>query len=307
MLSVSGEAQRINVALARDKRIGIIGLGRLGAASAEVFQRSGYELVGVSARSDASKARAEQRVPNVPVLSPQEVADRADCVILTVSDDAIAPVAEEIVAAGSLQAGNIVVHLSGRCGLEVLESARKASAIPLACHPAMTFAGTPNDANLLASSPFGITALPEHRELAEGFVQAIGGSSTWIAEDKRTMYHAAMVFGANNLISLIAVAIQAMAAAGIEDAGSFLAPILRASLENTIQLGPQALTGPVRRGDIGTLHAHIDALRELKPELIPGYVDFARFTAGMALREELNDAAILQKALVALQSEGAPE
>ncbi|MFF4450502.1 Rossmann-like and DUF2520 domain-containing protein [Streptomyces sp. NPDC001502] len=288
-------------------RIGIIGLGRLGAASAEVFQRSGYELVGVSARSDASKARAEQRVPGVSVLSPQEVAARADCVILTVSDDAIAAVAEEIVAAGSLQAGNIVVHLSGRCGLEVLESARKVSAVPLACHPAMTFAGTPNDADLLASSPFGITSLPEHRQYAEGFVEAIGGSCTWIAEDKRTMYHAAMVFGANNLISLIAVAIQAMVAAGIEDAGGFLAPILRASLENTIELGPQALTGPVRRGDIGTLHAHIEALRELKPELIPGYVDFARFTAGMALREELNDAAILQRALVALQGEGAPE
>ncbi|GLV91640.1 hypothetical protein Slala04_30940 [Streptomyces lavendulae subsp. lavendulae] len=289
------------MALARDMRIGIIGLGRLGAASAEVFQRSGYDVVGVFARSAGSKARAQQRVPNIPVLSLQEVATRADCIILTVSDDAIGAVAEELVSTDCLQSGNIVVHLSGRCGLEVLDSVRKMRAVPLACHPAMTFAGTPHDADLLQSSPFGITSRPEHREHAEGFVHAIGGTSTWIPEDKRTMYHAAMVFGANNLISLVAVAVQAMAAAGIEDSSSFLAPILRASLENAIELGPQALTGPVRRGDVGTLRAHIDALREVKPDLIPGYIDFAQFTLGMALREELNDPVVLHKALAALQ------
>ncbi|MGW1667085.1 DUF2520 domain-containing protein, partial [Streptomyces microflavus] len=178
---------------------------------------------------------------------------------------------------------------------------RMVSAIPLACHPAMTFAGTDEDANLLASSPFGITSLPEHKHYAEGFVQAIGGNPVWIPDEKRTMYHAAMVFGANNLISLVATSIQAMKAAGIDDAGRFLAPILRASLENAIVLGPKALTGPVRRGDVGTVVGHIKALREEMPGLITGYVDFARFTAEMALNEELNAPEILHKVLATLR------
>jgi predicted short-subunit dehydrogenase-like oxidoreductase (DUF2520 family) len=115
------------------------------------------------------------------------------------------------------------------------------------------------------------------------------------------------VLGANNLITLVAASMQALSAAGVADPGFVLGPLLRTSLENALRLGDHALTGPVRRADTGTIGAHLAALRERTPELVPGYLQFALFTAQRARNAALNTAEELDRAVNLLRTEAAKE
>src|SRR5690606_24159900 len=131
----------------RDRPVGIIGAGRVGTALGVALIRAGYELVGVSARSAEARQRAARLLPGTPVLDPPTLARNSGILLLTVSDDAIAPIAGSLAAAGDLHNGQYVLHASGAHGLAVLQDAAKVGAVPLAIHPAMTFPGLETDAD----------------------------------------------------------------------------------------------------------------------------------------------------------------
>ena len=190
--------------------------------------------------------------------------------------------------------------MSGAHGLKVLDAGTRLGAIPLAMHPAMTFAGRATDAEKFEGTPFGITTIEGHRTAAEDFVRYLGGVPIWIPDDKRTLYHAAMVFGANNLISLVSGAMEIIERAGVNDAGQLLGPILRASLENTLKYGDAALTGPVRRGDVGTIRAHLESLRNDAPSLVKPYTCFGEYTANRAIAHKLNREDVISAVLAEL-------
>jgi predicted short-subunit dehydrogenase-like oxidoreductase (DUF2520 family) len=152
-----------------------------------------------------------------------------------------------------------------------------------------------------------VTSPDGERERAEQLVVDLGGVPVWIAEADRTLYHAALVLGANNLISLTAASMQALGAAGVADPGLVLGPLVRASLENALRLGDQALTGPVRRGDTGTIASHLAALRERTPALVPGYLQFALVTVQRAKEAALNSADTLDRVADLLRDEAARE
>ncbi|MEU8236394.1 DUF2520 domain-containing protein [Actinoplanes sp. NPDC048967] len=284
--------------------IGVIGAGRLGTALGQKLVAMGDNLVGVSARSEASRARAGERLPDVKIMAPAEIARQADCVILAVPDDAIRPMAERLAADGTLVAGQYIMHVSGAHGLASLEPASALGVMPVAMHPAMTFAGQPDDFEKFEQTPFGITAPEQCRPVVEDFVRHLGGAPVWISDNKRTLYHAAMVFGANNLISLVAGAMEIVEQAGVESPGDLLGPILRASLENTLKFGDAALTGPVRRGDLGTVRAHLSSLQSDAPTLVGPYASFGAYTADRAISHKLNDEKTIALVLTELVNRG---
>ncbi|RZU50930.1 putative short-subunit dehydrogenase-like oxidoreductase (DUF2520 family) [Krasilnikovia cinnamomea] len=284
----------------RNGSVGIVGGGRVGTALGQALQGAGYQVVGVSARSAQARDRCRRRLPGVPVLTPHEVAARSSLTLLSVPDDAIASVCGELAAAGALAPGRHVMHASGACGLAVLREATAVGATPLAVHPAMTFPGGDSDAEHVAGIAFAVTAPPEARDRAEGLVRDLGGVPVWIAEADRTLYHAALVLGANNLVTLTAAAMQALGAAGVPDPGFILGPLVRTTLENALRLGDDALTGPVRRGDTATIGAHVSTLRERVPALVPGYLQFARVTAERALAANLGQAASVERVVAML-------
>ncbi|MFF0106631.1 DUF2520 domain-containing protein [Streptomyces hirsutus] len=171
----------------------------------------------------------------------------------------------------------------------------------------MTFPGLDTDADNLAGLAYAVTSPDDERMNAEQLVVDLGGVPVWIAESDRTLYHAALVLGANNLISLTAASMQALSAAGVADPGMVLGPLVRTSLENALRLGDQALTGPVRRADLGTIGSHVAALRERAPELLPGYLQFALVTAHRAKAAALNTAEELDRVVNLLRTEVAEE
>ena len=147
----------------------------------------------------------------------------------------------------------------------MLDPALRAGALPLALHPAMTFTGTPVDVQRLAGCSFGVTAPEELRLAAEALVIEMGGEPEWIAEEARPLYHAALALGANHLVTLVAQSMELLRAAGVEAPDRMLGPLLGAALDNALRSGDAALTGPVARGDAGTVAAHVAELRSARP------------------------------------------
>lgn len=259
-------------------RVGIVGAGRVGAALGAGLAAAGHQIVAVSGDSVASRRRIARLLPSAEVLPPDQVAARAEFLILSVPDDALGRV-----ATGAFSPGQIVAHTSGAHGLGVLAPAVVAGARPLALHPAMTFTGTRVDLKRLRDGvSFGVTAPPDLRPFATRVVADLGGTIEWIPEERRALYHAALAHGANHLVTLVAEAADLLREAGVGNPNRMLGPLLSAALDNALRHGDRALTGPVARGDVGTVRAHLRVLAEHAPEMLPTYRALAARTAERA-------------------------
>ena len=263
--------------------VGVVGAGRVGSVLGAALVRAGHRVTGAYAVSDASRARAQALLPGVPVADVATVLAGAELVLLAVPDDALADLVAGLSATGAWQAGQIVVHTSGRHGTAVLDPVRAHHAMPLAIHPAMTFTGTAMDLERLTECAFGVTSDDLLRPVAEALVLEMGGSPVWVPEEDRLAYHAALAHGANHLVTLTAQAMEVLTRAGVDEPRRILAPLMHAALDNALRAGDAALTGPVARGDVGTVEGHLRELDRLAPEIRRTYVALARATALRAL------------------------
>jgi predicted short-subunit dehydrogenase-like oxidoreductase (DUF2520 family) len=264
-------------------RVGVIGAGRVGAVLAAGLQDAGVEIAAVAGESAASRTRIETLLPGVPVDKPTAVAKSCDVLLLTVPDDALDNVVRMLAASGALARGQHIVHTSGRHGLAVLRPALDLGAHGIALHPAMTFTGTDVDVTRLVGCVFGVTCRQGERSLAEHIVGLLRGQVAWLAEEQREIYHAALAHGANHLITLVSQSMDALRAAGSPDPAAMLRPLLVAALDNSLAYGDAALTGPIVRGDVQTVGAHLRSLRAYTPAALEAYVALARATATRAL------------------------
>ena len=264
-------------------RVGIIGAGRVGSVLGAALRKAGHDVTGVSAVSAASRERAADLLPNVPIKQPEHVAADADLVLLTVPDDELPGLIRGLNFPDVL-GPKIVLHTSGATGLDVLAPVVEAGGVPLAIHPAMTFSGTAADLPRLAGCPFAVTVMPDHRMVADALVLDLGGEPFPLAESDRAQYHAALSHGANHLVTLVAQAAELLRRIEIEDPGRLLRPLLEAALENALERGDKALTGPVARGDAQTVTRHLQVVDELKArgiatDISPAYRAMALATA----------------------------
>jgi predicted short-subunit dehydrogenase-like oxidoreductase (DUF2520 family) len=268
-------------------KVGIISAGRVGTALGVALETAEHVVVACSAISSASRQRAERRLPDTPVRPVDEVAAGAELLILAVPDAELAPLVTGLAATSAVPPGAIVVHTSGANGVALLAPLTEQGCVPLAIHPAMTFTGGDEDIERLQGTCFGITAADEiGYAVAQSLVLEIGGEPFRVREDARTLYHAALAHAGNHLVTVIADALVALRAAiagqellGQELVGDapgglaerVIAPLARAALENTLQRGQAALTGPVARGDAAAVAAHLTALGEVDPQLAEAY------------------------------------
>jgi predicted short-subunit dehydrogenase-like oxidoreductase (DUF2520 family) len=234
-----------------------------------------------SSASITSSSRA------APFLAVPDVAGNAELLVLAVPDTELPGLVSGLAATSAVRPGTIVVHTSGVNGIEVLAPLSAQDCIPLAIHPAMAFTGSDEDIARLPDTCFGITAADEvGYAIAQSLVLEIGGEPFRVPEQARTLYHAALAHAGNHLVTVLTDALDALRAAvsGTELLGQqlvddqpggiaerILGPLARAALENTLQRGQAALTGPIARGDAAVVAGHLRALQTVDPELAQAY------------------------------------
>jgi predicted short-subunit dehydrogenase-like oxidoreductase (DUF2520 family) len=263
--------------------VGVVGTGRAGSVIGAALKRAGHQIKACTAVTDLSKLRAEALLPGVAILSIEEtVADR-DLILLAIPDDVLAEVVSGLAATNAVSPGTFVLHLSGRYGIDILRPLTEQGCLPLALHPVMTFTGTSIDLNRLSACPFGVTTHQTLRPVAETLVMEMGGDPVWVPEASRSLYHAALTFGANNLMTLVNQTSELLESAGISNPELLVAPLLSASLDNALRNGDSALTGPIARGDAQTVREHLRVLANFDPAVTQAYRSLARLTAVRAL------------------------
>jgi predicted short-subunit dehydrogenase-like oxidoreductase (DUF2520 family) len=274
-------------------RLGIVGAGRVGTGLALSFARAGCRIVAVASRSAVSARRLARRVRGARAVSPQEVADSADLVFLTVSDDAIAAVASGI----RWRERSACVHCSGAGDLDLLAKAAADGARTGGFHPLRMF-GEPGKSFELRGCAIAIAGPePLARELAR-LARAVGGRPLRLPEGGRALYHIGANFSGAFVVALIAETIALWKKIGIpeKDAIAALLPLLHGSAGNVAKLGlAGALGSVVARGDVGVIRRHLDALAKDAPEALELYRLLSLRTVPLALTKGTLAPGVAQK------------
>ena len=263
-------------------RVGVIGAGRVGPVIGRALQLVGHEIIGITRSSNSQRNDAVEAILGAAVIEPDE-ACRGDLVVIAIPDDQIKPLVQGLAKLGCFRPGQVVMHTSGVHGINVLEAAQAAGALPIALHPAMTFTGTSLDVERLQMCPAAITATAVALPIASALAMEMGMEPCVVEEEDRTLYHAGLTHGANHLVTLVNEALSILEAAGIENPELYIRPLLNAALERALSEGAHGLTGPVRRADTGTLKDHQKALSEAGlNSILESYKNMARATAHLA-------------------------
>ncbi|MBW3659815.1 MAG: DUF2520 domain-containing protein [Actinobacteria bacterium] len=256
------------------RRVAVLGPGRVGTLLATALTRAGHRVVAVAGGSDDARARFTGALAGARThASVADAARDADLVLVSTPDDAIAAVVSELAVAEAVGEGDLVVHLAGAHGLAPLRRAALAGAGVAACHPAQTMpAGEgPPDPDAIVGAAWAVTAAPADRSWAHELVVQLGGEPHDVADADRGLYHAALAVGSNAVAAATALARQLLLGARVEDPAAFLGPLAAASTANVLRDGAVAITGPVARGDLGTIETHLAILDRDLPHLADDY------------------------------------
>jgi predicted short-subunit dehydrogenase-like oxidoreductase (DUF2520 family) len=263
-------------------QVAVVGAGRVGTAIAVRLRSSRHTIVAVGGR-EATADRAGTFLPGVPVTTLEEAAAAAEVVFVTVPDDAVASVVSAF--AHACRPGTWVVHCSGALALDVLDPAAHVGCRRLAIHPLQTFPDVRRAIDDLPGSTAAVTADDDEGFALGGrLAEDLGARPFRLAEGARPLYHAAAVLASNDLVALAGLAARAFELAGVPDPVAAMHPLQRATVDNVGRLGPvDALTGPVVRGDAGTLARNLESLAEHLPDAVSVYVVLARAAVELAV------------------------
>jgi predicted short-subunit dehydrogenase-like oxidoreductase (DUF2520 family) len=264
-------------------KTGFIGAGATGTALAVRLSQEGCPVVAVSSRTLSSAEKLGKLVPNCRVCrTSQEVAALADLVFVTTPDDAIAQACGEVQWHG----GQNVVHCSGAHSVDILESAKELGARVGSFHPLQTFAGVDQAIENLPGSTFALEAEGALLSTLKELTQLLNGHWVELKPGDKVLYHAAAVFACNYLVTLVKLALDLWQDFGVssKDATRALLPLVKGTINNIENIGlPNCLTGPIARGDLGTIEKHLNALDARNPSLLTTYKELGLQTIPIAL------------------------
>lgn len=271
------------------KTLNVVGAGRVGRVLARLFAGEGaFQILDVLNRSPGSAAAAVGFIGSGRAISEWQQMRRGDVTMLSVADDQILACCESLVGCGLLDADSVVFHCSGALPSGHLLPARQVGAAIAGVHPVRSFADPEQVALDFRGTFCGVEGDPAAMAVLLPALAAVGARCVGIDPAAKTLYHAASVFACNYLASLLDVALRAYGAAGIPDADAraLAEPLVRQTVDNIFRLGPAgALTGPIARGDFGTVarqQAAVDAWDGQSGQL---YRIMAETTGGLARRK----------------------
>jgi predicted short-subunit dehydrogenase-like oxidoreductase (DUF2520 family) len=264
-------------------KIGFIGAGKVGTALAVLLNRKDYSVAAIYDHTRQSSERLNVLVNTCHVMgNSQQVADIADLTFITTPDSAIQSVASQT----KWSPNKIVVHCSGADSTAILDKAQKEGASVGVFHPLQTFAGISQAIENIPGTTFAIEAEEPLLTTLKEMAVSLGGSWIQLKAEDKAAYHAAAVFASNYLVTLVKMAADLWQTFDIhsDEAIKALLPLIRGTLHNIETIGlPQCLTGPIARGDIGTIHKHLNEISQKTPDLLPAYKELGLQAIPIAL------------------------
>ncbi len=263
-------------------KLGFIGAGTVGSALALRLSSRGYQVVAVSSRSQTSARNLAQSINCHASDHNQDVADAAELVFITTPDDVITTVASEV----QWHPGQSVVHCSGADSTQSLEPAKKLGAQVGVIHPLQTFASAKEAIENMPGSTFALEAEEPLLTTLKDMATALEGYWIELEAKDKVIYHAAAVIACNYLVTMVKLATDLWQSFNIppHQATQALLPLIRGAIHNIETVGiPQCLTGPIARGDTGTIKKHLEALQKVAPAILPTYRELGLQTIPIAL------------------------
>jgi predicted short-subunit dehydrogenase-like oxidoreductase (DUF2520 family) len=236
----------------------------------------------------ALTALLSQRGVRIAQAVISEIARHAPVTIIAVSDDAVEDVGRELAGAEVLPA--IALHTSGAGGPEALYALRERGVATGVLHPLQTVPSSEAGVSTLPGSSFAFAGDAAAQDEARELIQLLGGKPLPIDPQRWPFYHAAAVMASNYQVALIDAALELMEGAGVDRVAGLdaLTPLIGQANGNILKLGTDAaLTGPIRRGDLGTVLQHLKALKKASEGVRNLYTAAARQTLKVAERSGL--------------------
>jgi predicted short-subunit dehydrogenase-like oxidoreductase (DUF2520 family) len=263
--------------------IGIVGAGAVGTALGVAFARAGWPVDAVASRDPGRRATFRELVGQAvkPFAEANAVVDEVELVILAVPDDALAPLAAGL----RLYSGQAMVHTSGALGADVLAPAMAAGTQVGTFHPLVSFADVERSVAALHGATIAVEADDDLADLLGRLAESVGATAVRLSPGTKAAYHAAAVLSAGGFIALLDAIAELGRVAGLDEAGSLriYGRLVEQTLANARSLGIRAaLTGPMTRGDVGTLRRHIAELEAHAPDVLPLYLAAAEREIALA-------------------------
>ena len=266
--------------------IAIIGCGKVGTSLAFFLSKAGYRISSLFSKTRASAQKTAGLVEGPePAESAWAAARTADLLLITTPDDIIADACRIIADQNGFRENTTVLHCSGALPSTILAPAKAAGAFTGSMHPLQSFAAARTDINPFKGINMAVEGDGPALALATQLAQDLGAQAHTIRTAGKTLYHAAAVAASNYLVTILDLALQMLKAAGIEpeDGFTILTPLIEGTLNNVEKIGiPEALTGPIARGDVDTVAAHIEHIVAQVPELESLYCSLGVDTARIA-------------------------
>ncbi|MBL8840642.1 MAG: DUF2520 domain-containing protein [Planctomycetes bacterium] len=269
----------------------LLGAGRAGRALARALHARGLPLGAIANRSARSSSAAARSIGAGTPAAARDAFLPGATTLIGVPEGELAPLAVELAEQLPDCAGAIALHLSGALSAEVLAPLRSRGIAIGSLHPLAAFAALDEAPRDFTGVTFDLDGDPTACAAARALVAALGGVALELGgggqRDGKPLFHAAACTVSNAAVALFELAEQLAARAGAppDVARAALVALSRSTLDNLARLGaPAALTGPIERGEVAIVAAHLAALARTAPELLPAYRDFARATLATARR-----------------------
>ena len=273
----------------------VIGAGRVGSAIAFLAHKKGYNITGICCQylEEARIAAAFLNQVNIAKKAPGLWLRDADLILITTPDDVIGQVCIQIVNAEYINPGSVIAHCSGAHPSSILKPAADIGCEIGSVHPLQSCATKEMAIRVLPGSYFCIEGSEAAKVVLKDLALSIGGKILEIATDDKPLYHASAVAASNFLVSLINFALNLYEGIGIDREKGLLAltPLFEGTIKNIKTIGvPDALTGPIMRGDLGTVKTHLEAIKHRIPYYLLLYCALGLETTRVAISKgTIND------------------
>jgi predicted short-subunit dehydrogenase-like oxidoreductase (DUF2520 family) len=252
-------------------KIGFIGAGKVGTALAVLLSRKNYGIVSVYDQDTGASNVLARQIKGCRVAdNAQQTADTSDIVFITTPDNVIPTIVKNV----KWHERQSVIHCSGADSAAILEPALKAGAMTAAFHPLQTFAGAKEAMENIPGSTFSIEAEEPLHSILNQMADDLEGNRITLKASDKAAYHAAAVFASNYLVTLVKMSTDLWKTFSIpaDQATTALLPLLKGTIHNIETIGlPGCLTGPIARGDSGTVKKHLKTIKDKTPELLSIY------------------------------------